>query len=83
MLRRPSGTAFLLPNSALRLPRATRDALGALSELGAQLRAIDDQVELLVIDSRRGGASWAHVGTCLGVTAETARLRYKALAEDA
>lgn len=79
IVRSPGGSAYFLPKSALRLPAATRDGLGLLGDFAAQLRDLDDQVERLVPDLRRGGASWSHIGTALGVTAETARLRYRDL----
>lgn len=74
--------AYLLPTSVRRLPVAVQRQLFALAEIGGQIRHLDDHVDEVVPEIRRGGASWAQIGAALGITGEAARQRYRVLLED-
>jgi len=74
---------MVAPQSADRLRADVRERLDDLAATGAQLRHLRARCDELVPVLRAGGASWAQIGSALGLSAQTVRVRYRPLAEDA
>ena len=73
------GLAAFVPESLRRAADRNPELLHALEAIQANVehrRHLLEQLDYAVAAARHAGASWVHIGWCLGITSEAARRRF-------
>jgi hypothetical protein len=74
--RTADGAGYLVPRSIGRLTGEAGEVVQQLQDTVLQVVALEEHLEVLVLEGRALGVSWGGIGWSVGTTAQAARQRW-------